>query len=779
MRLNAPTVGCTAFLLSLSCGLMASAGLTKPAKVQMGVDGHGPLMIQAQDEQEPALTRAMAAGIDMVPPPAVMLGPIDDAGLILEDDAAEVIGPRRFSIQRKLSLDMADGQWMQVEGGSVWRVDVEGLGSLNTRLHLSGLDLGEGEELFLSSPGDPDSVMGPLTGVGLFDNGEAWGVFTRGAVARIEWFVPEGRAATKLPFQGAEYAHGYRDMFTPTHLQPRADTGDKASGCVIDPACYAEWADISNAAGAMVFTSGGGSYVCSGQLIATTAVDETPLFLTANHCISTTAEANSLQVRFFYRATTCNGTVSNGTNVVGADLLSAYAGSDCTLVMLRATLPSAVYWAGWQNTNPASGTASAGIHHPNGVEQDISFGTKGILEKICTTGSLTNSGSRVNYSTGLTEGGSSGSGIYVTSTKRLYGVLSCGPTTSSCTNLLYGQYGRLDMAMTNSAAFAGFMAAGSDDAQEPNDSCASPRVLTAGTYSGLVVKRVDEDWYAIDMEPGAQLSLSSTYTHSYGDVDFQLFANCGDATAVASNTANVNNATLNFTNSTGAARRYYLRVYLGSDTRNDYSLTVGLTVPPPVNNECNAAISTGAAALAFNTTYATNSAVAIPSSCHAGGSTTINKDLWYQFVVECTGEASVSTCGAAGFDTSLVVYPGTSCPTASTAVVACNDNGTGCASSTSTVTWPVIEGESYYIRLGSPSNTGGTGTITLGCTAAPPPCPSDLDGNAIVDSGDIASLLLAFGECGARNNCPADLDASGTVDAGDIATLLLGFGNCP
>jgi hypothetical protein len=778
MRLNSPTVGCTALVITLACGLSALAAVTKPVKVRMSADGHGPLVLQPQEDQEPTLTRAMAAGIDMVPPPAVLLGPIDDVGLMLEDDAAEVIGPLRFSIHRKVDLQLGDGQWMQVEGGSVWRVDIEGMGSLNTRMHLSGLDLGEGEEVFLSTPGDPESVMGPLTGVGLFDNGEAWGIFSAGAVTRIEWFVPEGRAPGKLPFEAAEYAHGYRDPFTPPHLQPRAGT-DKASACVIDPSCYSAWANVSNAAGQMTYSSTGGSFVCSGQLIATTAADETPLFLTANHCISTSSEANSLQVRFFYRANTCNGAVSTGTNVVGADLLSNYAGSDCTLVMLRATLPSAVFWAGWQNTNPANGTASVGIHHPAGVEQDICFGSKAFVERVCTTGSLSNSGSRVNYSTGVTEGGSSGSGIYVESTQRLYGVLSCGPSNSSCSNLLYGQYGRLDMAMTNSATFAGFMAAGSDDILEQNDTCATARVLTAGTYSSLVVKRLDEDWYAIDMEPGAQLSMSSTYTHSYGDVDFQLFANCGDATAVASNTANVNNATLNYTNSTGAAKRFYLRVYLGADTRNEYSLTIGLTVPPPTNNECNAAISTGAAALAFKTTYATNSAVAIPSSCQTGGSTTINKDLWYLYVVECTGDATVSTCGAAGFDTSVVIYPGASCPTASTAIVTCNDDGSGCASSTSSVTWPVVDGESYYVRLGSPSNTGGTGTVTFSCTAAPPPCPADLDGNATVDAGDIGVLLLAFGDCPARTNCPADLDANGIVDAGDIGVLLLGFGNCP
>ena len=58
-----------------------------------------------------------------------------------------------------------------------------------------------------------------------------------------------------------------------------------------------------------------------------------------------------------------------------------------------------------------------------------------------------------------------------------------------------------------------------------------------------------------------------------------------------------------------------------------------------------------------------------------------------------------------------------------------------------------------------------------------PQCPEDLDGNKVVDAGDIGYLLLAFGSC--TGTCAADLDGSGSVDAGDIASLLLAFGACP
>ena len=57
--------------------------------------------------------------------------------------------------------------------------------------------------------------------------------------------------------------------------------------------------------------------------------------------------------------------------------------------------------------------------------------------------------------------------------------------------------------------------------------------------------------------------------------------------------------------------------------------------------------------------------------------------------------------------------------------------------------------------------------------AVPDPQPADLDVNGRIDGGDLAVLLLNFGDC--SGSCKADLDASGSVDSGDIALLLLDF----
>ncbi|MBM4006316.1 MAG: hypothetical protein FJ292_01935 [Planctomycetes bacterium] len=763
------TSGCTTLVTSLA--LIAPAFAAPPGGI-LSAEGHGPLVVAVPLEEELVLNYAERAGLSMIAAPQWVLGPVDVEGLRMEEELEQDSRPLRFSIQRSVQVRLSDGDWLPVEGGRVWRLEVRGLGSLNNRLHLSGLNLGEGQEIHLNTPGIADSMVGPITGTGPFDNGELWGTFASGEVSHLEWFVPNGVEVNALPFTGLEYAHGYKQVF-PTQEELDQAIHQEASGCVIDPSCYSQWANVSNGVGQMTFTSGGASYVCTGQLMATTAADETPYFSTANHCISTTAEANSLVVKFFNRANTCNGSVSAGTTVSGgSDFIGTYAGADCTLLMLRNTLPSTVFWVGWDTVNVANSTASTGISHPNGVEQDIHFGPKSSTTTSCNTGAVVAGASRINWTQGTIEGGSSGSGIYKNSDQKLYGILSCGSTSATCTNLGSAWYGRWDLALTT-GGFSTFMAAGTDDAQDNNDTCATARPLAPGNYTGLIVKRVDKDFYALMVPPTATLTLSSTYTHAQGDVDFKLYDACG-GTLLLDRNANVNNEAFNYVNTTSSSQ-LILEVSLSTDTRNTYSLNFSVTTPAPANNECSGATAIGDATSSFNTFGATNSANAIPASCNDGGGTAINKDVWFKYTASCSGVASASTCGTAGFDTNIAIYDGASCPGASTAVLACNDTGVGCSGGTSTVEWEAVEGGTYYIRIGSPGSGAGTGTLTTICTAVNL-CPNDLDDDGAVGPSDVSVVLLDFGSC---SGCRSDVDGDGVTGPSDVSLMLLDFGPCP
>jgi len=748
-------------------------GAPTPVTASDGVDGHSAIGVQ-QPAQESTPNLSQIFGMEFVPVPLHVLPPQDNEFFLTED---VILGngtgqnPYRFAVPTPAALELGSGDWIDVEGGRLWRTRIASPNATTARLHLKGIDLPAGQQLRMSAPGWADSVIGPIEGVGEFGTGEAWSLSLPTNEVLLEWFVPHGSAAKQLPFAEADYYHGYRQIWK---LEEEGSDGGLAVGtCHLDPICFPTWVGESNGTVRLIFTGS----LCSGQLTATTAVDETPYVMTANHCISTQSVANSCQFNFFYRRNTCaaSATASAGSNITGGDLIVTQAASDCTLLMIRPTLPANVYWVGWTNNNVPTNTASTCLHHPDGSYQRISFGTKNAASFPC--GSPQTNWSRLSWnpasqygvtSTGVTEGGSSGSAIYRNSDRRMYGVLTCGG--SSCTNTAADDgYGRLDVAIS-SGGFATPLAAGTDDVQEPNDSCAAPRVLANGTYSGLVVKGLDEDWFQLSSAQGTVISISATYVHANGDIDLQLFSNCA-GTAIASDVGNVNNASINYTNTSGSDT-LFLRVFLGSDTRNEYSLTVSSSAPPtPTNDECAAAIDiTGS--VAFSTVGATNSTTGtIPASCNDGAGTSMQRDIWYRIFAQCSGTATVSTCGAS-FDTRVAVYQGFTCPSASSIPVGCDDNTTGCAGNGSQVTWQANAGSVYYIRVGSPIAASGTGQLVYSCVEAPQ-CPADLDGDGVVGGADLGVLLGAWG------SASADLDGDGLVDGSDLGIMLGAWGNCP
>lgn len=742
---------------------------TVPAKLE--ADGHG-LRGKPWAEQEALATLSAEFGIDAIPAPRFSMPLQDNEFFLAQDDMQGGAGPQplRFAIPVALSLSVDDGQWISVEGGSIWRVVVASDNATTARLNLKGLKVPAGQQVRLSSPGWDGTVIGPIEGTGEFGTGEAWSMSLPTNEVLVEWFVPTGARADKLPFASADYYHGYRQIWK---LEDPGDGGVAVGTCHLDPICFPTWANESNGTVRLIFAGS----LCSGQLTATTAADETPYVSTANHCISTQSVANSCQFNFFYRRNTCaaSATAAAGTNVTGGDLVATQFASDCTLLMIRPSLPTGIFWVGWTNANVPTTTASTGLHHPDGSYQRISFGSKNAAAFNC--GSPTTNWSSLSWnaatqygvtSTGVTEGGSSGSAIYRNSDKKLYGVLTCGG--SSCSNTAADDgYGRWDVAV-NTGGFATLLAAGSDDAQEQNDTCETAKPVVAGTaYNLLVVKRLDEDWYSLPVPIGSSMSMNMSFTHANGDVDVELYSACG-GTPVLQRLANTNNEVFTYANNT-ASNTILMRVFLAADTRNDYSFTFTVATPPPDNDECVSATPIASGSFPFNTSGATTSTPTIAASCTDGAGSAINKDVWFRYAADCTGTATISTCGAS-FDTRIVVYGGSACPTSTSLVRACNDDSCGTASS---LTLSVNQDALYYIRVGSKSNVGGAGTLTISC-APLAPCPGDIDGSGSVDGADLAAVLGAWGACA---GCAADVNGSGNVDGADLAAVLGGWGACP
>ena len=58
-----------------------------------------------------------------------------------------------------------------------------------------------------------------------------------------------------------------------------------------------------------------------------------------------------------------------------------------------------------------------------------------------------------------------------------------------------------------------------------------------------------------------------------------------------------------------------------------------------------------------------------------------------------------------------------------------------------------------------------------------PGCPADLNDDGVVNSADLADLLLAWGRV--PDETPADLNADGVVSSADLGWLIGAWGLCP
>lgn len=137
------------------------------------------------------------------------------------------------------------------------------------------------------------------------------------------------------------------------------------------------------------------------------------------------------------------------------------------------------------------------------------------------------------------------------------------------------------------------------------------------------------------------------------------------------------------------------------------------------NNCADRVTVTGEGVFAFDNEAATTDGPAHTECTFSQQDQTI-KDVWALWTSPCTGTVFVSTCNLTGLDTKLVVYSGSTCPTASSDPVTCNDDGCGNNSVQSLVSFEAIQGQSFLVRVGmypDPNTTplGGTGSVSITC----------------------------------------------------------------
>ncbi|MBB47664.1 MAG: hypothetical protein CMJ33_03790 [Phycisphaerae bacterium] len=540
-------------------------------------DGHRSVLADRPAKPIGArLPIAVRNELGFMPRPLVSLKAMDHTELILLGEIEQQDGaPLRYGVTRPLSVSAEDGMWVNVPGGRLWQIEVQSIDAENLHIHIENMNLPEGAELRTYAPGAPEAVAGPFTDDGPMDNGDLWSLIQPVDSVIVEYFQPDTVRSNDLPFELTEVLHGYLPIM-------KDGLAGGSGSCHNEATCYDDWEDVGDATALVSF---GGGFVCSGQLIATSAQDETAYYMTANHCISTNSVASSAQFIFRYERVNCTGGVSGGTSSFGSTLIDTHSNSDSTLLRLTGSVPSTAFWVGWTTNTATTNLDITCVHHPAGDRMKISFGDIN-SNPVCGSSS---GWFGVRWNDGVTEGGSSGSGAYRSSDQKLMGVLTCGASSCSNQNGLDG-YGRFATAF-NSGGFDEFLDIGQpdDDPYDDNDTCSTAAFLTsAGDYNDLVVKSTDEDWYRLNVPGGQTIQFDLDFSHSNGDVDIALYAISCSGDLVSLGNSNTNDESVSWSNydTSVSSRRVFARVFMDSGTQNDYDMTVSFSPNPEPQGSC-------------------------------------------------------------------------------------------------------------------------------------------------------------------------------------------------
>jgi hypothetical protein len=317
------------------------------------------------------------------------------------------------------------------KGGFVWTAAVHSPGATALRAHLTGLDLPAGAELFVYNLAG--QAFGPYTGRGPLGNGVLFTNTVFGERLMLQLNNPTGERVPALRIEGLGVMgkrflaprYGPDGAFDINDLGAIAKASNLCSynaDCVVNAACQSSSVvnGAKDAIASILFQSGASFFICTGGLIADTVTTSViPYFLTANHCISSSGEASSVETYFDY-ATTCSSPnctqpYNNAGETIGSTIKTTGSSTDVTLLQLSSapTTPDGVAtYLGWLSTAVAftNNLPLYRISHPSGAPQAY---TEGVVDTSKPTCGGLPRGSFI-YSRdiiGATEGGSSGSPV--------------------------------------------------------------------------------------------------------------------------------------------------------------------------------------------------------------------------------------------------------------------------------------------------------------------------------------------------------------------------------
>ncbi|MCL1938462.1 MAG: T9SS type A sorting domain-containing protein [Candidatus Azobacteroides sp.] len=395
--------------------------------------------------------------------PVVTLPHLDIETINKEDSENDALGgsPVRFGFSHDVNLNLSNsGVWQATsEGGRLWNLRIYSPDALSLNLLYDKFWLPDGAKFFIYSE-DMKQYIGAFTSENNKGDKErkniigfATGFLYTNSIV-LEYYEPNGIKDNGI-ISIAQVVSGYRYVYDILREENQLRHNITELTCHNDVNCAAGngYENEKNAVAHIVM----GNYICTGSLLNTTANDNRPVFLSANHCFA--GAANTMQWIFYWNyEAPCGNVVNRDPNksTAGATVLANSGIGDFLLLCLNENPAMnsniSVYYLGWDRTASAA-TKGAGIHHPNGAQKKISL-TNSVVNHpnsiIWSDGSsAANTHWKVNFNNGTTEGGSSGSPL-LNQNKRVVGQLHGG--NSGCPPNAIKYYGRFDVSWNGDGA---------------------------------------------------------------------------------------------------------------------------------------------------------------------------------------------------------------------------------------------------------------------------------------------------------------------------------------
>ena len=414
-------------------------------------------------------------------------------------------------------------RWRPVQGGMAaqWTVAVDGARALRIELAVEGAVAGSTVRYAAST--DPSRAAE----FALPASGTTWSPVIGGDSAIVEVFAPGTSAATL-----SVSVNGIADhIANPMERGLEKDATQGAAGsCEVDFACAASGDAALNRAGSsvarMTYVSDGYVYACTGTLLNPGDGSFTPYFYTAAHCVHDADAAASVDTLWFYQEAACGSDASvSGVQLSGgAQLLVADTARDATLLRLNDLPPAGAVYAGWDSSPIDYGATGVGIHHPGGGVKKVS---EGLVAYNPADDYV-----RVTWSSGVTEGGSSGSGLFTAASGTrpdylLRGTLYGG--LSACTGAppnAFDVYSRFDRVWPELAPYLSAQATKANHTGLWSDPDEPGWGLSLDEEQGVMVATLFA--YGADGEP-AWLSASALHEQSADTYSGELYRTTGTA----------------------------------------------------------------------------------------------------------------------------------------------------------------------------------------------------------------------------------------------------------